>query len=151
MKDAPTMKLFMRPLIRLLNTLAPKSNAPLDRVRVGSAQSFEQIRMKVVEVDGVSILIARTDAGDLCAVDNQCAHLPVPLDAGNIEGQTIVCAFHNSRYDLYTGENLDWTPGVLGVTVPRWTAQAIALGQAPRNLKAYRVIVENDAVYLTSR
>jgi len=135
----------LRLLINFLKIVRPRVDADPGRVYVGKAS--ELAPLVPVEVNGASVLVARVDDG-FCAVENRCAHLPVPLEDGRIEDGTIVCPFHNSRYDLCTGENLDWTPGMAGVTLPRWSQRVIAMGRQPQGIQTFGVTVENDAVYV---
>jgi nitrite reductase/ring-hydroxylating ferredoxin subunit len=117
------------------------------RVRVGSTATFSQTGLQTVEVDGSSIIIAHVN-GEWCAVRNQCAHLPVPLSGGKVESGTIICPFHNSRFDLCSGANLDWTPGVAGVTVPAWTQRLIAMGREPEGIPSYPVTLIGNDVFI---
>ncbi len=117
------------------------------RVRVGSAAAFRSGDLQTVDVDGLSIIITRVN-GEWCAVRNQCAHLPVPLSGGKVESGTVVCPLHNSRYDLCSGANLDWTPGVAGVTVPVWTQRMIAMGQPPKGIQSYPVTLIGNDIFI---
>jgi nitrite reductase/ring-hydroxylating ferredoxin subunit len=56
-----------------------------------------------VDVDGVPVLLARTRAGEVCALANTCTHLGGPLAEGSREGDTVTCPWHGSRFDLRTG------------------------------------------------
>ena len=60
----------------------------------------------------------------------------------------MTCPWHNSRFDLCTGENLDWAPGFAGLDMPRWSRRAIALGRKPAPLTTYEVVVEGQDVYV---
>ncbi len=141
------MHILVELLIRFLKLFRPQVIADPGRVYVGKVVAFTPGQVKEVTVNGASVLVARVD-DDFCAVENRCAHLPVPLEGGRVEDGTIVCPFHNSRYDLCTGANLDWTPGVVGVRVPRWSQQLINMGQPPRDITAYQVIVEGSDVFV---
>ena len=114
---------------------------------MGKVVAFPQGQAKEVTVNGASVLVARVGES-FCAVENRCAHLPLPLEDGRVEFDTIVCPYHNSRYDLCTGANLDWTPGIVGIRMPAWSQQMMALGQPPRNITAYQVVVEGSDVFV---
>jgi nitrite reductase/ring-hydroxylating ferredoxin subunit len=60
--------------------------------------------MRRVEVDRVPVLVARSRAGDVCAIAATCSHLGGPLDEGERAGDTVICPWHASRFDLRTGE-----------------------------------------------
>lgn len=63
--------------------------------------------MKRVEVGGTAVLLSRAGDGHVCAISNVCGHFSGPLDEGVREGDTIVCPWHESRFDLCTGEVID--------------------------------------------
>ncbi len=60
-----------------------------------------------VEVDGVGILISRTEDGEICAISATCNHFGGPLEQGDREGGTVVCPWHGSRFNLCGGEVID--------------------------------------------
>jgi len=55
-----------------------------------------------VVIDGVPIAVVRSD-GEYYAIHDVCSHANVALSEGEIEGQTIECWLHGSRFDLVTG------------------------------------------------
>ena len=121
------------------------------RVRVGTVADFADGKLHAVEAGGTPVVVGI--AGDsLCAARNRCPHLGFSLTKGPggltyADGQ-IVCAWHNSRFDLASGDNLDWAPGFAGVDMPRWSRRMIALGRKPSALTTYDVVVEGDDVYV---
>ncbi len=118
----------------------------MKRVSIGAVQDFDG-PSRVVNAEGKSVIVARTSKG-LCAVINRCPHLNLPLAGGKIEGDTITCPFHLSKFDLCTGQNLDWTAGVLGVKVPAWSRGLLALGKSPQPVQTYPVTEENGQLFL---
>jgi len=77
----------------------------------------------------------------LCAARNRCPHLGFSLTKGpgglKYAAGQVVCPWHNSSFDLATGENLDWTPGFAGKETPRWSHRMVALGRKPSPLTTY--------------
>jgi 3-phenylpropionate/trans-cinnamate dioxygenase ferredoxin subunit len=62
-----------------------------------------------VELNGDEIAIVRTGAtgdtaGEVFAIRDWCSHAAVPLSEGEVDGYTIECWLHNSRFDLRTGK-----------------------------------------------
>ena len=55
-----------------------------------------------VEVDGEPVAVARAD-GEVFALRDVCSHAEVPLSEGEIDGCTLECWLHGSRFDLRTG------------------------------------------------
>lgn len=60
-----------------------------------------------VEAAGAGILLARTAGGEIHAIAATCNHFSGPLENGEREGDTVVCPWHWSRFDLRTGEALE--------------------------------------------
>ncbi len=121
------------------------------RVRVGNVADFADGKLHAVEAGGTSLVVGLA-GGSLCAARNRCPHMGFPLSRGPggvryAEGE-VVCPWHNSRFDLRSGENLDWAPGFAGVDMPRWSRKLIALGRKPSSLTTYDVVVEDDEVYV---
>jgi 3-phenylpropionate/trans-cinnamate dioxygenase ferredoxin subunit len=56
-----------------------------------------------VEVDGLDLALVRT-GGDVFAIEDECSHAAVALSEGDVEGCTIECWMHGSRFDLRTGK-----------------------------------------------
>jgi 3-phenylpropionate/trans-cinnamate dioxygenase ferredoxin subunit len=49
------------------------------------------------------VAVVRTDDGGVYAIRDVCSHAEVPLSEGEIDGTTIECWLHGSRFDLRTG------------------------------------------------
>jgi 3-phenylpropionate/trans-cinnamate dioxygenase ferredoxin subunit len=49
------------------------------------------------------IAVAR-DGDEVFAVEDQCSHAAVALSEGEVEGCTLECFLHGSRFDLRTGK-----------------------------------------------
>jgi nitrite reductase/ring-hydroxylating ferredoxin subunit/uncharacterized membrane protein len=63
--------------------------------------------MRRVEVEGVGVLLSRSQGGEVCAISATCNHFGGPLEQGEREGDTVVCPLHKSRFDLCSGEVID--------------------------------------------
>ncbi|MEW6635832.1 MAG: Rieske 2Fe-2S domain-containing protein [Actinomycetota bacterium] len=62
--------------------------------------------MRRIEAGEVGVLLSRVD-GKVCAIAATCNHFSGPLEEGEREGNTVVCPWHNSRFDLCSGEVID--------------------------------------------
>ena len=78
---------------------------PADDVAKGAAIS--------VEVDGVEIAVVHADDGTFYAVRDECSHAAVALSEGEVDGCTLECWLHGSRFDLRSGK-----PDALPATRP---------------------------------
>jgi 3-phenylpropionate/trans-cinnamate dioxygenase ferredoxin subunit len=70
-----------------------------------------------VEVDGHPVCVVRI-ADTVHAVDDTCTHAEVSLAEGELDGTTIECWLHGSRFDLLSGRPTG-PPAVVPVTVHR--------------------------------
>jgi|SRR5579863_5266168 len=77
-------------------------------------ESYESGALKGVEVEGIRILLAYLD-GEIYAYRNACPGSVLPLEVGKLEGNTLICPWHNCRYDIRTGKRLDGGSGRLQV------------------------------------
>ena len=67
----------------------------LDELRDGEALG--------VTVEDQELAIAR-DGDEVFAVEDICSHAAVALSEGDVEGCTVECWLHGSRFDLRTGK-----------------------------------------------
>ncbi len=72
-------------------------------VKVANRRDIADSQMLEVEVDGQSICIANID-GKYYAINNTCSHEGGPLADGKLEGHEVECPWHQSRFDMRTGE-----------------------------------------------
>ena len=106
-----------------------------------------------VKVDGrTCLVIRRSEAPDeVCVIPDACPHAGLSLTKGprgDYRDGVITCAWHNSRFNVCTGENLDWTPGMAGIRVPGCSRKLIAMGKAPTPLGVLESSVVNGEVIL---
>ena len=57
-----------------------------------------------VVVDAVPVAVVRDGNGDLHAIRDICSHADVALSEGEVDGCTLECWLHGSRFDLRTGQ-----------------------------------------------
>jgi nitrite reductase/ring-hydroxylating ferredoxin subunit/uncharacterized membrane protein len=101
--------------VRVNHTFA--ETQPSEFVAVADDADIHGQDLKTVTVDGTTVLIARSQTGQLCAIANTCSHLGGPLGDGKRDGDTIVCPWHGSRFDLCSGKVLQ---GPAVFTQPRY-------------------------------
>jgi 3-phenylpropionate/trans-cinnamate dioxygenase ferredoxin component len=82
-----------------------------------------------VELDGVDIAIVHGEDDNFYAIYDECSHAAVPLSDGEVDGCTLECWLHGSRFDLKTGQ-----PTGLPATEP---------------VPVYPVEVRDGSVYVT--
>ena len=56
------------------------------------------------DVDGTEMAVVRAEDGNVYAIRDECSHASVALSEGEIDGCTLECWLHGSRFDLRTGK-----------------------------------------------
>jgi len=74
-----------------------------DFVKVAETKDIQSSQMKEVEVNGEKICIANVE-GKFYAIGSICTHEGGPLADGTLEGFEVECPWHNSKFDVRTGE-----------------------------------------------
>src|SRR5215213_1601370 len=74
-----------------------------DFVKVADAKDISPSHMKEVEVNGQNICVANVE-GKYYAIGSICTHEGGPLADGSLEGYEVECPWHNSKFDVRTGE-----------------------------------------------
>jgi len=57
-----------------------------------------------VVVDGVPVAVVRESNGAVHALRDVCSHADVALSEGEVDGRTLECWLHGSRFDVRTGQ-----------------------------------------------
>ena len=71
-------------------------------VRVGHAKDVVANEMRVFDVGGTKVSIARA-LGQLHAFDDTCTHRGCSLAKGKLEGTIVTCPCHGSQFDVVSG------------------------------------------------
>jgi toluene monooxygenase system ferredoxin subunit len=109
-----------------------QGSAPLRPPRFERAMNADDLRegsMCGLDLSGERVLLCRV-AGEVYAFRNRCPGSVLPLDLGRLDASTIICPWHECRFDARTGMRLDGGDGRLEV-LPASTASGqiqIALG-----------------------
>jgi ferredoxin-NADP reductase/nitrite reductase/ring-hydroxylating ferredoxin subunit len=74
-----------------------------DFVKVAETKDIQTSQMKEVQIDGEDVCIANVD-GKYYAIGNVCTHEGGPLADGVLEGYEVECPWHQSKFDVRTGE-----------------------------------------------
>lgn len=125
----------------------------MTEVSIGQLTDFPDGDLVSVDIDGRGMVVARIGEAVHVAV-NRCPHLGFSLTKGpgglRYDDGVVQCPWHNSRFDICSGENLDWVSGFAGHDTPRWSRKLIALGRKPHNLTTLAARVDNGEVLVTT-
>ena len=71
---------------------------------VGPAADLAKGAVTTAEIAGVEVAVVHADDDQFYAVRDECSHAAVALSEGEVDGCTLECWLHGSRFDLRTGE-----------------------------------------------
>ena len=123
-----------------------------DDVVVGPLSDFVDGELKPVEIAGRSMIVGRI-GDEVYVAANKCPHLGFSLTKGpaglRYADGVVQCPWHNSSFNICTGENLDWVSGFAGRSIPKWSRQLVALGRKPHDLTTIPARVVDGVVTVT--
>ena len=71
-------------------------------VRIGSATDVADGQMRVFDIAGTNVNVSNT-GGRLYAFDDTCPHSGCSLAEGGLDGTTVTCPCHASKFDVTSG------------------------------------------------
>ncbi len=74
------------------------------QVRVCSAAEVAKGQVIAVEVGELALAVVHADDDNFYAVYDECSHAQIALSEGEVDGCTLECWLHGSRFDLRTGK-----------------------------------------------
>jgi len=83
---------------------------------VGELGALPPGTMRVVDADGIGVLLANVD-GDVYALRDGCPVDGRTLAGGRLTGAVVVCPWHNCAYDARSGKRADDEPGAADLAV----------------------------------
>ncbi|WP_299445334.1 non-heme iron oxygenase ferredoxin subunit [uncultured Phycicoccus sp.] len=72
-------------------------------VRVCALDELPAVGAAAADIHGRRVALVRTEDGAVHCVDDTCSHANVSLSEGELDGCTLECWLHGSRFDLLTG------------------------------------------------
>ena len=95
----------------------------------GEGAPLKENEFRISDVPPGSVLLMGDAAvfnadGQFCATHARCTHKQGPLSEGTLDGSTVTCPWHSSRFNVCTG--------------------AVLRGPATDPLKTYTVVVEGE-------
>ena len=73
-------------------------------IRVGSTEDVPKGSAISADVGGIQVAVVHAEDDNFYAIYDECSHQEIPLSEGEIDGCTVECWLHGSRFDLRTGE-----------------------------------------------
>jgi 3-phenylpropionate/trans-cinnamate dioxygenase ferredoxin subunit len=72
--------------------------------KVASVDAIAKGATLAVEVEGTPIALVHAEDDQYYAVYDECSHAAVALSEGEVDGCTLECWLHGSRFDLRSGK-----------------------------------------------
>ena len=118
-------------------------------VSIGKLEDFPDGGLVGANAEGTHVIVGRT--GDtVCVASSKCPHLGLSLTKGpgglRYSDGVVQCPWHNSRFEVCSGKNLDWIGGFAGRATPAWSRKVIALGRKPKDLQTFPAVVRDGEV-----
>ncbi|ROT29258.1 non-heme iron oxygenase ferredoxin subunit [Micromonospora sp. HM5-17] len=73
-------------------------------IRICSTEDVPKGTAISAEVEGTEIAVVHAEDGNFYAIRDECSHAAVALSEGEVDGCTLECWLHGSRFDLRTGQ-----------------------------------------------
>lgn len=70
---------------------------------VAKASEIAPGEMKLIDLGGEGVVVANV-GGDFFAFGNKCTHVGGPLAEGELDGDTVICPWHATIFDVKSGE-----------------------------------------------
>ena len=119
-----------------------------EKVSVAKSDEVVEGQLHAVTADGRAALLTRYQ-GRVVAFANSCPHLGLSMARGKLVGQVLRCPWHGSRFDICSGENLDWVNAFMGVPMPGWTHKVFAMGKSPAPLETLETEERDGEVFIS--
>ena len=100
------------------------------------------------KVDNEAVIVTRIN-NQLKAYSAKCPHMGMNLSSGKVAGGTVTCKFHGAEFDLATGNNIKWVDSVVGIPLPKFTHNMLAMGKKPCGLKHFAASERDGQVYVS--
>jgi nitrite reductase/ring-hydroxylating ferredoxin subunit len=117
-------------------------------LEIAKSTDVEEGKMFLAQADALQVILTRVE-GRAYAVENKCAHLGWSMARGSITGSTIQCPWHGSKFDVCSGENLDWVHTFAGIAMPHWSHGLIALGKQPAPIQTFELVEESGQISIS--
>ncbi len=101
--------------------------------------------MKAFTAGDTNIIVYHLADG-FYATQSKCTHLFASMEKGKlIEGCKIQCPFHRARFDIRTGEVVDWANFPPGVQLLNFVRSEKALATYPVTIEDGKLVVEIES------
>jgi nitrite reductase/ring-hydroxylating ferredoxin subunit len=80
---------------------------------------LQEGKLVKVEINDKSIVLSKVN-GKFYAMDSVCSHMGGPLEEGELEGYTLICPWHQGKFDIRSAKaspETDWVTDMQSYSV----------------------------------
>ncbi len=113
----------------------------MSKQRIGTQEEFPPGQIKACKVADIDLAVYALSDG-YYATQAACPHLKAPLAKGKIvDDRAVQCPWHRARFDIRSGEVLEWANFPPGI-------QVLNVVRKEKALQTYPVSVEGGVLYV---
>ena len=111
------------------------------RIAAGKTTDIPEGESSLIQAGEHAVLMFHLSDG-FFATQPKCTHVFAPLKSGKIlKDKCVQCPFHRARFDIRTGEVVDWANFPPGI-------QLLNVVRGEKKLKTWPVEVEGDQLFI---
>jgi nitrite reductase/ring-hydroxylating ferredoxin subunit len=119
----------------------------VSNIEVARSDEVFEGEFHAVKVGTHTVLLTRSQ-GKLCAIENKCPHLGLPVAGGSVEDGVLRCPWHGARFEICSGRNLQWANSLIRVPLPKWSHGVLALGREPAPIRTFETVEKAGAIFV---
>jgi class 3 adenylate cyclase/nitrite reductase/ring-hydroxylating ferredoxin subunit len=131
--------------------------------RLIAAEDIEEGERRIFEFADFDLVVVRRN-GQFHAFNNACPHVNLPLfnrtsnivdpaklrpDESTLRGDEVICRWHQSRFDLVTGEVVSWCEALHDDGTPRGMEMLGDISKNRSNLRVFRTKVDDGVLWVS--
>ncbi len=123
----------------------------VSEVAVCTLSELRPGEVTAADLDGTRVCVANVH-GEVFAVQDRCPHLFAPLSVGELKNAHIVCPWHDSEFDMRTGQTKSWLPNGLWNLVHKLMPPPpgfIKKKIEPESIQTFKTRVSDGTIYVS--
>jgi nitrite reductase/ring-hydroxylating ferredoxin subunit len=131
--------------------------------RLAAAEDIAEGERRIFEFADFDLVVVRRN-GQFHAFNNACPHVHLPLfnrtsnivdpdklrrDESTLRGDEVICRWHQSRFDLVTGEVISWCEALHDDGTPRGMEMLGDISKNRSKLRVYRTKVDEGVLWVS--
>lgn len=138
-------------MIERASELLQAREVAVSEVAVCTLSELRPGEVTAADLDGTRVCVANVH-GEVFAVQDRCPHLFAPLSVGELKNAHIVCPWHDSEFDMRTGQTKSWLPNGLWNLVHKLMPPPpgfIKKKIEPESIQTFKTRVSDGTIYVS--